>query len=140
VTTCIWIIVDFHDPKVDKQGEWFILAGLTLDSSNFDIYIQAFFFIVSTTLGMGWGDTYPENNTEYIISVIIMFVGILMSGLFFSFFLVQISISNATVHDNNRKLEETMNLAKQLNIKKQTKVKMQKYYRQLRLSHLEYRN
>lgn len=45
--------------------------------NNFDLYIIAFFYTVTTITTVGYGDVYSHTSTERILSTVMMLLGVI---------------------------------------------------------------
>ncbi|CAG9335933.1 unnamed protein product [Blepharisma stoltei] len=111
---CCWAFIGrFMLYETDKN--W-IMQGDYQDLSNFDLYICAVYWSVTTLTTAGYGDIHAWNKYERIISI-----GVMICGIFiYSFFVSSLTNIVISKDDINCKLERKRDiinsLAKQHNI------------------------
>ena len=70
---CMWVFVGLYDqPNTDS---WVVVYG-QIDSTNFDIYISACYWCVTTLATVGFGDIVAENTIERIYNSCVMLFGV----------------------------------------------------------------
>ena len=122
IATCIWFffarITDF---EVDT---WVVRGGFT-NEADWQKYIAAFYWTVTTMVTVGYGDIVPGNNAERIVAMLWMFIGV---GFYtytigsLSTFLMSIDTRESVL---TAKLGAVQEMYKQTGITKTTKNKIQ---------------
>jgi hypothetical protein len=74
IVSCFWyFITTFYD---DSSLTWVNFIGFDNDKYlNYEIYITSLYWAYTTMLTVGYGDIVACNNTEYIYSILWMFLG-----------------------------------------------------------------
>jgi len=74
VVSCIWIITaNFSDYSPDT---WVVRYGYE-NLSNYDLYICAFYFTITTITTVGFGDISGYTIAEKILCIVIMIFGVI---------------------------------------------------------------
>ena len=113
IIACIWLFVGRVDPN---KNNWIKLDSIIARPSNFELYIDASFFVVTTMGGWSYGNILPNTPFEMIIDIFIMFVGVSMFANLFANFINVITTQNAKRIEWNKKQEQAINFGYQLSI------------------------
>jgi hypothetical protein len=139
VIGCSWLIV----ARVEAdEPSWFDMARYRgpLAANNlrpvtdFEKYIDALFFVVSTMNGMGYGNILPTTNLEWIVDILIMIAGCSTWGGFFADFTVELYKQNQATIDNEEKLDQAMQFALQRGLPSEMRDRIRLYYNNVRLN------
>ena len=77
LASCLWIIMaTLYNPDGSFKGTW-MENFEEYEESNKNIYIVAFYWIISTITTVGYGDISGTNNVERVFCSICMFIGVL---------------------------------------------------------------
>jgi len=77
LASCLWIIMaTLYNPDGSFDGTW-MEKFKRYEGSSKDIYIVAFYWIISTITTVGYGDISGTNNVERVFCSICMFIGVL---------------------------------------------------------------
>lgn len=60
----------------DSKDNWIFQCGYT-DTSNYDLYLSAMYFTVTTVLTVGYGDISAYSVAEKIFCIFLMVVGVI---------------------------------------------------------------
>lgn len=60
----------------DSKNNWIYKKDL-LDIPDFDLYVSAFYFTVTTILTVGYGDICAQNMYEKLLCIIMMIIGVI---------------------------------------------------------------
>jgi hypothetical protein len=115
VLACLWVIA----AKVDENYNWILTYKTEQnlhDLKDSELYITSFYFVSTTVTTVGYGDITAQNIFEMVLSIIILFVGVMT----FSFASGSLS-SMITNFDNaqlslKQKLETLDKIKKQYNL------------------------
>ena len=77
IACCFWYLTAIMDDGLDNWVDF----NHYIDASNFELYIASFYWVTSTVVTVGYGDIYAVNTNERIMSIVLMFVGV----IFYSF-------------------------------------------------------
>lgn len=73
VVACLWVFVDRYEyPSVDS---WIVDYG-QVDSANFDIYVSACYWAITTLATVGYGDIVPGNTLGRVYNSTVMLLGV----------------------------------------------------------------
>lgn len=72
--TCFWVFIG--NLYLEDGDNWIVVFGFH-DYLNFDLYVVAIYWSVTTLVTVGYGDIYATNSTERFYCFIIMITGIL---------------------------------------------------------------
>lgn len=78
IFSCIWYNIGTAN---DNNSSWIVLTNFQ-DNSLFDKYIVSFYFVVQTLTTTGYGDIDSKTNNEIGFRIFMMFVAVLIYGLF----------------------------------------------------------
>ncbi|CAD7696757.1 unnamed protein product, partial [Ostreobium quekettii] len=87
----------------DDTPTWLTLAGLQ-DASNYDRYISALYWSMSTLTTVGYGDVTPANSNEKIMSMVGMVVGVTV----FAYFMGSTSSMMSSINSSNTRLKKKL--------------------------------
>ena len=95
--------------QIEKNSGWIVLAvdnGVLVDTEFFDIYIAAFYWIITTFTSVGYGDIFGNEPYENLYQMVVEMVGI----CFFSYMIgtVQSLIQGITEEDFQTQQEEKL--------------------------------
>jgi len=77
--SCLWYYVIQFEKGQDVGNTWVIVAGLA-DSGITDKYLAALYFVLTVMITIGYGTITPTTKNEKILTIFIMFFGILFYG------------------------------------------------------------
>ena len=80
------------------------------DVPEFQKYIDAVFFVVSSMTGLGFAYIFPRTDLEYAMQSLIMVLGVSIYANFFGFFAVSIYNRNFKRNENISRFEESKKL------------------------------
>jgi hypothetical protein len=69
--------------KIDHEIDWISSLNKYQDTSEWNIYVQAVFFIIYSISTVGYGDSTGKNHYEIAVSLGILICG----GMYYSYFL-----------------------------------------------------
>jgi hypothetical protein len=104
---CIWIIIGANEEGgwvqqfIEAQRESTGNSSLTKYEFKIEIYVNAFYFILTTITTVGYGDINGTTTTELLFSMCVEFVGL----TFFSFLTGTISV----MFSGNQSFESLIN-------------------------------
>jgi hypothetical protein len=73
---CVWVFISVDN--FDTHESWIIRGGY-VDSSNFEIYVTAMYWAITSMASVGYGDIKAISSTEKVVSIVCVVVG---SGIF----------------------------------------------------------
>lgn len=97
IFACLWHFIAVADGSPDV---WLERYGYS-EESQFDRYVTSFYFTFTTMTTTGYGDITPATNSEFFLTLVFMFVGVIIHSLVFG------SIFEAI--EENRKEYDTIN-------------------------------
>jgi hypothetical protein len=74
VAACIWVFAARFDPN--NKMTWIYQGGM-IDYPDWQLYIAAIYFTVTTIVTVGFGDIHAYNYGEQIISIFLMLIGVI---------------------------------------------------------------
>jgi hypothetical protein len=80
--TCVWLTTGRVDFSRDVAG-WYKMANFNLNPTRLEIYIESYYFVLTTFAGAGFGNIIPSTNLEWAIDTCINLIG---SSLFICIF------------------------------------------------------
>lgn len=75
---CLWYAIGETNTNNDS---WLVLSN-SLDRSSFDKYMLSYYFVVQTLTTTGYGDISSQTSRELWLRIFMMFLSVVMSGLF----------------------------------------------------------
>lgn len=94
----------------DSRKNWIYEYGMT-DTSNYELYITAFYFTVTTIVTVGYGDITAVSVGEKIVCIFLMLIGVIA----FSFGTGALSSIIASYDTSQAKLKEKMSTLNDIN-------------------------
>lgn len=108
IIACLWIYVARFNEESRKN--WIYEYGMT-DCSNYELYVSAFYFTVTTIVTVGYGDITAVSNGEKIVCIFLMLIGVIA----FSFGTGALSSIIASYDTSQAKLKEKMSTLNDIN-------------------------
>ena len=110
---CFWYFVaKLQDLSPDS---WVVRLGY-VDSSNFELYINSFYWTLTTITTVGYGDIHAGTNIERVYALFIMIIG----GLLYSYSIGLLSSIVSTLDQKtaemNQKLQILSSIKKEFNL------------------------
>lgn len=119
VVTCIWygqpliliMICRIFIGKYDETSKdnW-IYKSQSIDSPDSDLYIDAFYFTITTLVTVGYGDITAESQKEKVLCCILMIMGVIS----FSYMTGSLSSIIASYDTSEAQLKEKISTLKEL--------------------------
>jgi len=75
---CIWIFIGRYN--YEKRNNWIVLSGYA-DLMDHELYVIAYYYTVTTTVTVGYGDITPKNEGERVFCILLMIIGIISFSL-----------------------------------------------------------
>lgn len=69
IACILFSVTQFDDPNEPRN--WLSLANLQ-DSSTAEIYVNALYWVITTTCTVGYGDIHPVTTNERVVCIICM--------------------------------------------------------------------
>lgn len=104
VTACIWVFIGRFNYE-DSDLNWIVKNDFQ-DDDDYDLYISALYFTVTTIVTVGYGDISPNNSTEKQFCILLMLIGVMS----FSFTTGALSSLIATIDSKESQLKEKMSV------------------------------
>ena len=79
LSCCLWYYVIQIEKESDAGNTWVIRYSM-LDSTMFEKYIAALLFVLTVMITIGYGTITPVTYNETILTILLMFFGILFYG------------------------------------------------------------
>jgi hypothetical protein len=115
VTACIWVFIGRYN---DESKENWIFANEFEDFDDYDLYVSALYFTVTTIVTVGYGDIAAHNSHEKWFCIFLMLIGVMS----FSFTTGALSSVIATIDSKESQLKEKMSIL--TDIQKEYKIEM----------------
>ena len=74
VLACLWIFIGRFN--YESKSNWIVMSGYA-DLDDNELYVIAFYYTVTTTVTVGYGDITPKNLGERIFCILLMLIGII---------------------------------------------------------------
>ena len=74
IIACVWVMIYKFE---DNQPETWVYLNDFQDLSNYDLYVRAVYFTVTTITTVGFGDISPGTNIEMKFGVVVMISGVI---------------------------------------------------------------
>lgn len=121
--TCLWFYISYYD-ITNFPDTWAVLEGRY---ESLKIYLKCFYYVITTTSTLGYGDYHPLGMNQCIFALFILVVGVII----FSFNIT--SVINNVIDHRKKKIdyqEKMINLnvyMKQNNLPDFVKFKLRRY-------------
>lgn len=76
VSSCLFIMLGLASKDMNMQTSWVESFGFE-DKEDFETYIIAVYFVLTTTATVGYGDISPTNTYERLYGCALMLIGVL---------------------------------------------------------------
>lgn len=123
ISTCLWIFIS-RITKYDNNWTYkFDLNNLT----DYELYIESLFYIISTVTTVGYGNSYSTNSLERIYTTIIMVLSIWLYSVAVGKISDSVSSRDAANQLTNKKLKILNLIVNEFNIKPEIVQKIKKH-------------
>jgi hypothetical protein len=125
--TCIWLLTGRVDFSRDVAG-WYKMANFNLNPTWLEMYIESYYFVLTTFAGAGFGNVVPSTNLEWAVDTIINLVGSSLFICIFVDFVTEFSMRDLRLYKNNEKLNSTLMFAESSSLPPEQVFKIRYYY------------
>jgi hypothetical protein len=125
--TCIWLLTGRVDFSRDVAG-WYKMANFNLNPTWLEMYIESYYFVLTTFAGAGFGNVVPSTNLEWAIDTVINLVGSSLFICIFVDFVTEFSMRDLRLYKNNEKLNSTLMFAESSSLPPEQVFKIRYYY------------
>ena len=125
--TCIWLLTGRVDFSRDVAG-WYKMANFNLNPTWLEMYIESYYFVLTTFAGAGFGNVVPSTNLEWAIDTVINLVGSSLVICMFVDFVTEFSMRDLRLYKNNEKLNSTLMFAESSSLPPEQVFKIRYYY------------
>ena len=125
--TCIWLLTGSVDFSRDVAG-WYKMANFNLNPTWLEMYIESYYFVLTTFAGAGFGNVVPSTNLEWAIDTVINLVGSSLFICIFVDFVTEFSMRDLRLYKNNEKLNSTLMFAESSSLPPEQVFKIRYYY------------
>ena len=73
---CAWVWLAYENELENSESHWIKVFGFNY-FSNYDLYITAVYFVVSTITTVGYGDIYATETPERMLGILTMLIGVI---------------------------------------------------------------
>ena len=73
---CAWVWLAYENEVNDFQSHWIKVFGFE-HFTNYDLYVTAVYFTVTTITTVGYGDIYATETNERILGIVSMLIGVI---------------------------------------------------------------
>jgi hypothetical protein len=109
---CLWLVTGRLDPMRKFDKGWQYADNFTLFSPTlFEMWMEGFYFSVSTLTGGAMGNVLPTTNIEYIVATFINLMGRCVFVGFFTDIAIEYLMRNVVVFENQDRLEKSKQFA-----------------------------
>lgn len=130
--TCVWLITGRMDMSNDEHG-WFKMDNFDKNPSFLEMYVESYFFIITTFSGAGFGNVIPSTNCEWFVDAVLNLVGSSLFVCIFVDFTMEWMMRNLKVFDNGNLLDETLQFSESTSLPESLVFKIRYYYKDLNL-------
>eukprot|EP01038_Epipyxis_sp_PR26KG_P012573 gene12573-16861_t len=128
----LWFFISYQTCRYQPEIQCWIYEDLVLDMSQISSrYFRSFHFISTTLLTVGFGDIYPRNTPEYLMTIVLIICGALFCGFLISSITSLLSNRNITAKMHRNDLETITSYLQSRNIDevyKNTIIQFYDYY------------
>lgn len=125
--TCIWLLTGRVDFSRDVAG-WYKMANFNLNPTWLEMYIESYYFVLTTFAGAGFGNVVPSTNLEWAVDTIINLVGSSLFICIFVDFVTEFSMRDLRLYKNNEKLNSTLMFAESSSLPTEQVFKIRYFY------------
>lgn len=116
---CLWF--GFLSFTSLDSNNWVIAYGMDLTDDDSELYLASLYFVITTLSTVGFGDIKPVNDSERILCILIMVVGV----FFYSYTIGSITAIMTRSQRKEFKLQEQIRIMRELS--KKFKIKKSLY-------------
>jgi hypothetical protein len=85
----LWLNTGRMDPSASEKLGWYALAKFNLGPSWYEMYMESFYYVISTFSGAGFGNIIPTTDYEWFIATLINLVGTCLFSCIFVDFVME---------------------------------------------------
>ena len=105
--TCFWLATGRLDWSRNEAG-WYKMANFDKGPSTLEMYVESYYYVITTFAGAGFGNVVPSTNAEWFVATGLNLIGSSLFICIFVDFVMEYSMRCLTVYENNNLLEHTM--------------------------------
>ena len=80
--TCFWLATGRLDWSRNEAG-WYKMANFDKGPSTLEMYVESYYYVITTFAGAGFGNVVPSTNAEWFVATGLNLIG---SSLFICIF------------------------------------------------------
>ena len=132
ILSSVWLAIT----RIDTDPKsWAKIDSSIAIPGNLDLYIDSWYFVVSTMWGSSYGNVLPNTDLEVFTNIFFMFTGAIMYADLFANFASYIKSKNAKSIECDKMQEQAINFSYQLCISDTILSKIRNYYNNLRIKY-----
>ena len=129
----LWLNTGRMDWSADESHGWYALAKFDLGPSWYEMYMESFYYVISTFSGAGFGNIIPTTNYEFFIATLINLVGTCLFSCIFVDFVMEYLLRDLKEFQNAKLFEEIMQFAESTSLPSGLVFKIRYYFNDLNL-------
>lgn len=136
---CVWLITGRIDFSRDEAG-WYQMASFNQGPSKVEMYLESFFFVITTLGGAGFGNIVPSTNLEWVIGTFLNLMGSSLFICIFVDFVMEFQMRNLPVYEQDQLMYDTLQFAERTKLPESLVFKIRYFYKDMNLQFRDFLN